>query len=206
MNAKRVCFSLVAGFFLFFMRHTALGQGTAFLYQGQLSSGGSLANGNYNFKFTLYTAVTNGIPATGSLTNFNVAVDNGFFTTILDFGPGVFTGSNYWLQIAVATNNQINFTVLQPLQPVLPTPYAIFANSSSNLLGQLPASQLSGTLPQTAFAGYTNTVTLTNGADLFAGTFSGNGGALTNVSTTNLIGVLTDSQMPPNAAYVNGNQ
>lgn len=178
------------------------------MYQGQLGSSGSPANGDYNFKFTLYPAAqTNGVsPASGSLTNDDVAVSNGLFTTTLDFGPGIFTGQSLWLQIGVCTNGAANFTILSPLQPVLPAPYAIFANSAGNLIGELPASQLSGTLPASAFAGYTNTVALTNGANLFAGSFSGNGNAVTNVSVTNLVGILADSQLPNNTAFLNSNQ
>ena len=197
----------MAGVFLFFLGNAAMGQGTAFSYQGQLSSGGGPANGLYNFRFSLYTAaLTNGLSPIGSVTNQDVGVTNGLFTTTLDFGPGIFTGANYWLQIGVSATTGTTFTVLSPLQPVLPVPYAIFANSASNLLGQLPASQLSGTLPASAFTGYTNTVALTNGANLFAGTFSGNGGSLTNVNATNLVGILSDAQLPGNAALLNVNQ
>lgn len=206
MSLKSVYFSYIAAICLLFTAYLSSGQGTAFLYQGQLSSSGAPANGNYNFTFTLYNALTNGTPVSGSLTNFDVPVNNGLFSTTLDFGPGVFTGPAVWLQIGVCTNGQTTFTTLQPLQPILPTPYAVFANSASNLVGVLPASQLSGTLPASAFAGYTNTVALTNGADIFAGTFTGNGADVTNVNVTNLTGVLADSQLPNNTAYVNANQ
>jgi hypothetical protein len=206
MNLKSICISFFSGGFLLLMAHPAFGQGTAFMYQGQLQSGGAPANGNFNFTFALYTAQTNGTPASGSLTNYDVAVNNGLFTTTLDFGPDIFTGPNLWLQIGVCTNGTTNFTLLQSLQPVLPTPYAIFANSASNLVGELAAEQLTGTLPASAFAGYTNTVALTNGANLFAGSFTGNGGAVTNVSVTNLAGILADSQLPTNTAFLNSNQ
>jgi photosystem II stability/assembly factor-like uncharacterized protein len=77
---------------------------------------------------------------------------------------------------------------------------------------------LTGTLPASAFAGYTSTVALTNAGDLFGGTFSGtfngsfggafagNGGAVTNVNVTNLTGVLADNQLPSNTTFVNSNQ
>ena len=206
MSLKSVQLSCITAICLLFMGYLASGQGTAFQYQGQLSSGGSPANGNYNFTFILYNALTNGTPVSSTLTNNGVSVKNGLFSTTLDFGPGVFTGSSVWLQIGVCTNGQTSFTPLQPLQPVLPTPYAIFANSASNLVGTLASSQLSGTLPASAFTGYTNTVALTNGANLFAGAFTGNGAAVTNVSVANLTGVLADSQLPNNTAYVNTNQ
>src|SRR5882757_2850482 len=37
-----------------------LAQGTAFTYQGRLSDGGAPANGNYDLRFTIYNAATNG--------------------------------------------------------------------------------------------------------------------------------------------------
>jgi hypothetical protein len=186
-------------------------QGTAFLYQGRLNDGGSPATGNYDLRFVIYDAVTNGNAINFPLTNSATAVSNGLFTATLDFGAGIFTGTNYWLQIGVQTNGMTNaFITLFPRQPILPVPYAIFANGASNLLGTLAATQLSGTLPPSAFAGYTNTVSLTNGANLFSGTFNGtfkgNGGNVTNVNVANLTGVLADSQLPSNVPYLNSNQ
>ncbi len=205
VNQRFLHLWIIVGILSFFAVRPVFSQGTAFFYQGQLGVSGAPANGYYSFQFTLYNAASNGVPASGSLTNNGVAVSNGLFTTTLDFGPGIFTGTSLWLNIGVSTNGT-NFTMLSPLQPVLPVPYAIFANSASNLLGNLSATQLSGTLPATAFAGYTNTVALTNGANLFSGTFSGNGAAVTNVNVTNLTGVLADSQLPSNTAYLNSNQ
>jgi len=198
-----------------FQLSIAFAQGTAFTYQGQLNDGGSPGNNSYDLRFALFDAVTNGNAVGFPQTNSAVPVSNGLFTTILDFGSGIFTGTNYWLQIGVRTNGDTNaFALLFPRQPVLPAPYAIFANTASNLLGTLSATQLSGTLPASAFAGYTNTVALTNGANTFAGSFggifngafNGNGGGLTNVNVTNLTGVLADSQLPANTAFVNSNQ
>src|SRR5215469_14224669 len=119
----------------------AQGQGTAFTYQGRLNSGGSPAHGSYDIAFTLYATNMTGSAIAGPVTNPGVAVSNGLFTTAVDFGPGVFTGTNYWLEIDVSTNGANAFTTLAPRQPLTPTPYAIFASSSSNLLGALPASQ-----------------------------------------------------------------
>ena len=85
--------------------HHAAAQGTAFTYQGQLISGTNPATGNYDIKFTLYNIVNTYVGATNNLIiHSNTPVANGLFTTTLDFGPGVFTGSNYWLDIAVRTN------------------------------------------------------------------------------------------------------
>jgi hypothetical protein len=183
-------------------------QGTAFTYQGQLNDSGTNANGNYDFRFTIYPAVTNGNPVSGVvLTNSPTAVSNGLFVVTVDFGSGIFTGSARWLDIGVRTNGSTSaFTMLVPRQLLTPAPYAIFANSASNLLGSLATTQLTGTLPPSAFIGYTNTVLLTNSGNSFGGTLAGNGGNVTNVNVTNLTGVLADSQLPTNVAFVNSNQ
>src|SRR5947208_1030488 len=79
-------------------------QGTAFTYQGQLLSGGLPASGSYDLSFTLYATNTGGTPVAGPLTNLSVAVNGGLFTATLDFGTGIFSGTNYWLQIAVRSS------------------------------------------------------------------------------------------------------
>jgi hypothetical protein len=155
---------------------SANAQGTAFTYQGQLASGGSPANGNYDLAFTLFGSTNAAAPVlAGPVTNFSVAVtSNGIFTAAMDFGPNIFTGTNIWLEIAVRTNGAASFTTLAPRQPITPTPYAIFAGAAGSLSGTLPASQISGT--------YTGTVVSSSGANSFAGTFSGNGSGLTNLN------------------------
>src|SRR6185437_6999041 len=109
-----------------------------------------------------------------------VSVTNGLFMATVDFGPGVFNGSNYWLQIGVRTNGGV-YQDLNPLQPVLPTPYATFANSASSLVGPIPSLSLSGT--------YGSPVVFNNGANSFGGAFSGNGANVTNVNAATLNGL-----------------
>jgi hypothetical protein len=206
VNRESLYLSLAVGVFSFFFLLSSFGQGTAFMYQGQLNNGGTPANGNYDFDFAAYDAVTNGDQISISVTNNNVAVNNGLFTTTIDFGAGVFGGTNIWLGIGVSTDGT-HFTPLWPRQPVLPVPYAIFANSASNLVGILQATQLVGTLPAGVFAGsYTNSVAFTNSGNLFAGSFSGNGGSVTNVNVASLTGILADNQLPTNTAFLNSNQ
>ncbi|MGA3283381.1 MAG: hypothetical protein ABSD57_02830 [Verrucomicrobiota bacterium] len=185
---------------------------TAFTYQGKLTDGGNPTNGMYDLQFTLYVW-TNTSPTVcaGPIVNSAVAVTNGLFTTTLDFGSSVFNGNLLLLEIGVRTNGSTNaFIVLSPRQMLTPAPYAIFANTASNLSGSLPATQLAGTLPASAFAGYTNTVALTNNGNMFSGTFNGtfigNGGGVFNVNVANLTGILADSQLPSNTAFVNSNQ
>jgi len=175
---------------------TAFAQGTAFSYQGRLNANGAPANGGYDLTFALFSSSNAVGQVGGTLTNLNTGVTNGLFSVTLDFGSGVFIGQNLWLQVGVRTNGAAAFTPLAPLQPILAVPYAVMANSASNLLGTLPASQLTGTLP----AAQLPASALTNGATsvTLTGTFSGNGAGLTgtqagslNASASNIVNAIT---------------
>jgi hypothetical protein len=127
-------------------------QGTAFTYQGRLNDGGSPANGSYDLQFALFDAATGGHQVGGAVTNLAVGVTNGLFTTTTDFGPGIFTGSALWLQIGVETNGGGgNFTLLNKLQPITPTPYAIYSSSASSAgAANYAATAVSATVATTA--------------------------------------------------------
>jgi len=112
-----------------------LAQGTAFTYQGRLNDGGAPANGVYDLRFTIYDS-TNlpGVVIVGPLTNSGTVISNGVFMVALDFGAGVFTGPDRWLEIGVRTNGAGSFSTLPARQLITPTPYAI---NSANLGGAL---------------------------------------------------------------------
>jgi hypothetical protein len=124
-------------------------QGTAFTYEGQLNSGGSPANGSYDFTFALFNSINTamGEEIGVALTNLDVGVSNGLFRVELDFGD-VFTGTNYWLAIGVRTNGGSVFTALSPLQELTPTPYAIYASSAGAAAsaGSIAATNITGTI------------------------------------------------------------
>ena len=189
---------------------SAHAQGTAFTYQGRLNSDMNPATGIFDLRFVVYDAASEGSVAGSALTNAATPVTNGLFTVMLDFG-NQFPGAARWLEIAVRTNGNGAFTALVPRQPILPTPYSVMANSASNLLGSLPAAQLTGTLPSSVLAGYSGTVALTNGGNSFNGSFSGsfggNGAGLTNVPGSvawqNVTG--TSQQAQPNTGYLANN-
>jgi hypothetical protein len=112
----------------------AFAQGTAFTYQGQLVTNSSPVTGIYDLRFTLYDSTN--LPGTvvaGPLTNSATPVNNGLFTTVIDFGIGVFTGPARFLEIAVQSNGTTGFTVLTPRQQLAPTPYAITAENLNGL-------------------------------------------------------------------------
>ncbi len=125
--------------------HLAVGrlaqaQGTAFTYQGRLNSNGAVANGLYDVQFAVFTAAVGGSQIGSALTVNAVTVNNGLFTLALDFGVGVFTGADRWLDLSVKTNGAASFTALTTRQPITATPYATTAGSVS---GTVPDARLS---------------------------------------------------------------
>jgi hypothetical protein len=148
--------SAAAAVFVSFLTIASIGcaQGTAFTYQGRLNNGGQPASGNYDMAFTLFATNSSGVAIAGPVTNSAIAVSNGLFTTMINFSPGVFTGGSNWLQIAVSTNGANNFIILTPRQQVTPVPYAVFANTASNVTGTVSAFQLSGTIPTGLMPGF----------------------------------------------------
>lgn len=183
-----------------FSSQTATAQlpNTIFTYQGRVFDNGTNFTGIGEFEF----ALVNTNEQTGSYTTWwsndgsstggsepasavSVGVTNGIFTVALGdttapnmtaLSTSIFTQPG--LQLVIWFNDGINgFAVLHPPQKLTPTPYAILANSASNLLGTLPAG---------ALAGYSGTVSLTNGGNTFAGSFGGNGNGLTNLSASAL--------------------
>lgn len=187
-------------------------QGTAILYQGRLNDSGAPGNTNYDFRFAVYDAPTNGNRVSLWLTNAAVPVAGGLFAVTLDFGPGVFNGtdngSNDWLDIAVRASGAASFTALAPRQPILPAPYAIFATGASNLLGGLQSTQLVGTIPPALVTGtFPGSVNFSNAANNFAGAFSGNGAGLYNLNGSAVAsGTVADARLSANVALLNASQ
>ncbi|MEM1088849.1 MAG: hypothetical protein AAGB27_14050 [Pseudomonadota bacterium] len=101
---------------------------SAFTYQGELQQGGSLANGSFDFQFELFDVDAGGIALTAPLVFEDVAVAQGVFTVLLDFGRGPFAGDRLWLNVSVregASNG--GFTGLLPRQEIVVSPYALHA-------------------------------------------------------------------------------
>jgi hypothetical protein len=165
----------------------AQAQGTAFTYQGVLSTTNGPSNGLFDLTFGIFTASSGGSQVGGTLTTPAVGITNGTFSVVLDFGPGIFTGPARWLELSVRTNGGGAFTTLTPRQPILPVPYAITA---SNLSGTISGSQVTGTLPGGSLSGsYFNAVGLNNSLN----SFSGNGAGLTSVNAATVGGLAATS-------------
>ena len=117
-----------------------------------------------------------------------VAVVNGMFmvnlgdTNLLNMTsvltPQVFSTSDVRLRIWI-TNGAGGFQQLSPDQRLTTTPYAMISATASNLLGTLPVSQLTGTVPLAQLP--SGTLTNGSGGVNLNGSFSGNGGGLTNL-------------------------
>lgn len=121
-------------------------------YQGRLANAGAAANGNYDFRFTLYNAASGGAAQSETLTTPNVAVSNGVFTAQLNFGPSLF-GKNAprFLEIAVrpaSQNANDPYTVLTPRQPITDIPFAVNAQTAFSVAGGLVQLSLTNGAPQ----------------------------------------------------------
>src|SRR5262249_50582930 len=147
----------------------ALGQGTAFTYQGRLTDATLAANGIYDLRFGLFDASSAGAQLGGTLTNASTLISNGLFTVTIDFGTN-FPGTDRWLEIGVRTNGGIAFSTLVPRQKLTPTPYAItagtlggsvtagsFATLSSQLTSETSARIAGDTSTLTSSEAYTDT-------------------------------------------------
>jgi hypothetical protein len=134
---------------------SALAQGTAFTYQGQLSSTSGPANGLYDFQFGVFDSASGSAQIGSTIVTNGIAVSNGLFTITLDFGANVFTGNARWLDLAARTNQSPNaFTSMTPRQPLTPAPYAVLAG------GLNPSAQvnIAGLMIQQNSAGAPNLI------------------------------------------------
>ena len=194
-SENRLKIGLLAGCLL--VGRMGTGQTTAFTYQGRLNDSGAIANGSYDLTFAAYDDPTNGNLVGGIVTNSAVTVSNGIFTTPVDFGPGVFTGLDLWLEISVSTNGAGTFSTIIPRQMFTPTPYALYAQEAGTA-DNVAASAVSATQLNTLGAPAAGQVLAYNGTQLVwqAPTVGGNTGgwSLTgNLGTTtgvNFLGTL----------------
>jgi hypothetical protein len=108
--------------------------GTAITYQGRFTSGGSPANGAYDFEFRLFDAATGGTQTGSPVAKEDLSVADGYFTTTLDFGSGVFTGDARWLQIAVRPGAETGaYTTITPRLELTPTPYTLYSSTQGTV-------------------------------------------------------------------------
>ncbi len=129
---------------IFAFAFSAAAQTTEFTYQGKLTVQGA-QSADYDFEFRLCDSLAADC-TTPLATNqrLGVPVSSGAFTVKLDFGAAAFQdGSNRWLEIAVKSPGEQNFTTLDPRQPLTSAPFSIKSKSAedSTKLGGVNASE-----------------------------------------------------------------
>ncbi len=208
--------------------NSTFAQGTAFTYQGRLSLNGVPITGTFDLQFELHPALGTTNQVAGTITNTAVSVTNGLFTTVIDFAY-TFPTSPVYLEIDIRTNGSSgSFTALSPFQLITSAPYAIQSLSAENFTGTLLDTQLSTNIAQLDATNiFTSQVTFSNANGNFngaftgtasgnftgthTGTFIGNGGLVTNLNITNLVGVVQSNpnwqlvQTSPQQAVVANN-
>ena len=127
MKRKSVTIVLLVSLFITGIE-SAQGIGTSFTYQGRFQDGGSWPTAQYDFEFELYPQATGGNPL-GTTNSFSAQqVTDGYFTVNLNFGDQ-YDGSRRFLAIRVRPAGTGSYTPLNPRQELMPTPYAMQAQS-----------------------------------------------------------------------------
>lgn len=117
--------------FATFLSVAACGQSLSFTYQGSLTSGGNAANGNFDFEFALFTAISAGSQVGSTQLANGVLVTNGTFSVALNFGDQ-YPGANRFLEIRVRPVGSGPFTTLTPRQQISSSPYSIKSINADN--------------------------------------------------------------------------
>ncbi len=110
-----------------------------FTYQGRLLDANLVADGQYDFQFSLWNDPnsindTNQVSADINVPDFDII--DGYFTVILDFnGPNDFDGEDRWLEIGIRPGELADpniFTKLTPRQQITPAPTALHAERADS--------------------------------------------------------------------------
>jgi hypothetical protein len=103
---------------------TPLGQ--AFTYQGRLDRDGQPFSGLCNFQFKLWDDPSAGSQVGSTVSQPGLMINDGLFTTQLDFGAGAFNGEARWLEVLVLCGSDSGYTTLGR-QALTAAPYALYA-------------------------------------------------------------------------------
>jgi hypothetical protein len=110
---------------------------TTFTFQGHLEDGGSPLTDTCDFQFQLYDDAAAGSQVGATLTENGVAVSDGKFTVLLDFGSSAFYGDARFLQIAVRCSGDAGFVDLSGRVALTATPHAISLMPGATVAGDL---------------------------------------------------------------------
>lgn len=106
---------------------TAFAQGSAFTYQGKLQSSGQNVNSTSDIQFSVFDADVGGSEVTSPVTQLDVEVIDGLFTTFVDFGSNLFS-QNQTLFLEIAVRNPAGsgpFVPLTTRQLLTPAPFSL---------------------------------------------------------------------------------
>jgi trimeric autotransporter adhesin len=138
-------------------------QTTEFSYQGLITDNNAPANGNYDLEFKLFDAATGGT-LIGTLQRSNVAVADGVFGVVLDFGA--FPPTNRFLEIGVRPPGGSVITTLAPRVKLLSTPYSTQARNAENATNATNAVNAQNAQNSTNSTNATNAQTAQNALQL----------------------------------------
>jgi hypothetical protein len=188
--------TILLGLGVALLAELASAQTTAFNFTGQLSDGGSPANGNYDFNFRIYSVSSGGSEVAPAISAPSTPVRNGVFSSMLDYGANVFTnGGNLWVQAEVRTAGTSGAYAPLGRQQLTPVPFALYA------LKGVPGPQGPAGAPGVAGApgpqgppGTGDAAGLTNYAQLNVPDTAAQAGAVPTVAGGFIVGVTVTSQ------------
>lgn len=148
MRGKFILQIILSGLIFVSAASAAFGQTTAFTYQGRLTDSGA-SQSIYQMEFRLYGSPAGSDQIGVPIANPGVAVNQGVFSVLLDFGASVFTGADRFLQISVRRSAGESYTILNPRQQITSSPFSVRTLSAaqadialdSNKLGGIDANQ-----------------------------------------------------------------
>jgi hypothetical protein len=180
---KTLSLNLLAFVILAFFASSVSAQTAAFTYQGRLTDGANQSpTATYDIKFDLYDMDVDGA-LIGSVTNTAVFVNNGVFTTSLNFGAAAFDGGLRYLEISIRpAGSSATRTTLQPRQRITSTPYATQSNKATTAKDF--TNPLTGDVTGTQTATVVSTVGGETAANVASGAQIANAATSANVADT----------------------
>ncbi len=129
-----------------------------FTYQGRLTDANLVADGPYDFLFSLYDANDGGFQVASPVNVNEVEVIDGYFTAELSFGSAAFAGDERWLQVALRPGWQEDpnaYTFLYPRQRITATPYSLYTKTAGDI--KLPYTASTSTASNAVYITNTGT-------------------------------------------------
>jgi hypothetical protein len=143
MTGKSILQYILTGLIFVCAANALQAQTTAFTYQGKLTDSGT-PQAVYQMEFRLFGSASGTDQIGATVTNPGVAVNQGVFSVLLDFGAPAFSGADRYLQISVRRSAGESFTILNPRQQLTSSPYAIRTLSAAQADVSLDANKLGG--------------------------------------------------------------